>query len=61
VAEFNRARLQALGGCREASGEPGWARGWPGELATAAEAWAALAGGMEFTGVMGLSEGVRRG
>jgi hypothetical protein len=50
---------------REGAGEPlaslvgRW--GGCGELATGNEAWAALAGGVEFTGVVGLSEVVRRG
>jgi hypothetical protein len=30
VVEFNRARLQATGGCGGASGEFGWAMGWLG-------------------------------
>jgi hypothetical protein len=57
VAEFNRARLQALGGCRGASGELGWALGWLGRARHGGRG----SGGVEFTGVVGLSEGVRRG
>jgi hypothetical protein len=51
VAEFNRARLQASGGCRGASGELGWALGWLGRARHGGRG----SGGVEFTGVVGLS------